>query len=86
MEDAGLYRITLENDFGRVEAVARLDVISHKGKYHTGKYTARSVAGLDEPNIVVILVRYRYSYIPLPDMIGSVRRFRASRFYWLEWS
>ncbi|XP_059620294.1 muscle M-line assembly protein unc-89-like, partial [Phlebotomus argentipes] len=26
-EDAGLYRITLENDFGRIEATARLDVI-----------------------------------------------------------
>jgi myosin-light-chain kinase len=30
-EDAGLYRITLENDFGRIEATARLDVIGHKG-------------------------------------------------------
>ncbi|XP_070066577.1 myosin light chain kinase, smooth muscle isoform X7 [Drosophila virilis] len=27
-DDAGLYRITLENDFGRIEATARLDVIS----------------------------------------------------------
>ncbi|XP_044317905.1 titin isoform X3 [Drosophila rhopaloa] len=26
-EDAGLYRVTLENDFGRIEATARLDVI-----------------------------------------------------------
>ncbi|XP_033233658.1 titin homolog isoform X5 [Drosophila pseudoobscura] len=26
-DDAGLYRITLENDFGRIEATARLDVI-----------------------------------------------------------
>lgn len=26
-EDAGLYRITLENDYGRIEATARLDVI-----------------------------------------------------------
>lgn len=36
IEDAGLYRITLENDFGRVEASARLDVISHRGKYYGG--------------------------------------------------
>lgn len=28
-EDAGLYRITLENDYGRIEATARLDVISN---------------------------------------------------------
>lgn len=27
-EDAGLYRVTLENDYGRIEATARLDVIS----------------------------------------------------------
>ncbi|XP_030387654.1 titin homolog isoform X3 [Scaptodrosophila lebanonensis] len=27
-DDAGLYRVTLENDFGRIEATARLDVIS----------------------------------------------------------
>ncbi|XP_039229325.1 titin isoform X11 [Drosophila yakuba] len=26
-DDAGLYRVTLENDFGRIEATARLDVI-----------------------------------------------------------
>lgn len=36
VEDAGLYRITLENDYGRVEAVARLDVISHRGKFCSG--------------------------------------------------
>lgn len=28
-EDAGLYRMTLENDYGRIEATARLDVISN---------------------------------------------------------
>lgn len=28
-EDAGLYRITLENEYGRIEATARLDVIGH---------------------------------------------------------
>ncbi|XP_047524821.1 uncharacterized protein LOC125062751 isoform X2 [Pieris napi] len=35
VDDVGLYRITLENDFGRVEASARLEVISHKGKFHS---------------------------------------------------
>lgn len=29
-EDAGLYRITLENDYGRIEATARLDIIKSK--------------------------------------------------------
>ena len=31
IEDAGLYRITLENDYGRIEATARLDVIGRRG-------------------------------------------------------
>ncbi|CAF4744171.1 unnamed protein product [Pieris macdunnoughi] len=35
IDDVGLYRITLENDFGRAEASARLEVISHKGKFHS---------------------------------------------------
>lgn len=35
-EDAGLYRITLENDFGRIEATARLDVISN-GRHPPGR-------------------------------------------------
>jgi Immunoglobulin I-set domain len=29
-EDAGLYRITLENDYGRIEATARLDIIKNR--------------------------------------------------------
>lgn len=29
-EDAGLYRITLENDYGRIEATARLDIIANR--------------------------------------------------------
>lgn len=29
-EDAGLYRITIENEYGRVEATARLDIIANK--------------------------------------------------------
>lgn len=37
LEDAGLYRITLENDYGRIEATARLDVIKcRKGKSTRG--------------------------------------------------
>lgn len=38
-EDAGLYRITLENDYGRIEATARLDVIcnSRGGRDSTGR-------------------------------------------------
>ncbi|XP_022129575.2 uncharacterized protein LOC111003404 isoform X2 [Pieris rapae] len=35
VDDVGLYRITLENDFGRAEASARLEVISNKGKFHS---------------------------------------------------
>ncbi|CAG9558595.1 unnamed protein product [Danaus chrysippus] len=34
IEDVGLYRITLENDYGRAEASARLEIISGKGKFH----------------------------------------------------
>jgi len=33
LEDAGLYRVTLENDVGRVEASARLDVIGELTTY-----------------------------------------------------
>lgn len=29
-EDAGLYRITLENDYGRIEATARLDILTNR--------------------------------------------------------
>ncbi|XP_045509821.1 uncharacterized protein LOC123705188 isoform X2 [Colias croceus] len=36
IEDVGLYRITLENDYGRAEASARLEVISHKRKFYGG--------------------------------------------------
>ncbi|XP_053624068.1 titin homolog isoform X6 [Plodia interpunctella] len=36
IEDVGVYRITLENDYGRVEATARLEVITRKGKFYAG--------------------------------------------------
>jgi hypothetical protein len=39
VEDAGLYRVTLENEMGSVEATARLDII---GKIcHKLQYTER---------------------------------------------
>lgn len=41
-EDAGLYRITLENDFGRIEATARLDVIASKGSTSRGTNSVHS--------------------------------------------
>lgn len=36
VEDVGLYRITIENECGRVEASARLEVITAEGKFHAG--------------------------------------------------
>lgn len=36
IEDVGIYRVTLENDYGRVEASARLEVITQKGKFYAG--------------------------------------------------
>lgn len=36
IEDVGIYRITVENEFGRAEASARLEVITHKGKFYGG--------------------------------------------------
>lgn len=38
-EDAGLYRVTAENDFGRIEASARLEVISTYTSYREKIYT-----------------------------------------------
>lgn len=35
-EDAGLYRITLENDYGRIEATARLDIIKSDKVHRRG--------------------------------------------------
>lgn len=42
LEDAGLYRITLENDYGRIEATARLDIL--KTKRSTGGSGIRASA------------------------------------------
>lgn len=41
-EDAGLYRITLENEYGRIEATARLDIISNKRSSGHGIRTSAS--------------------------------------------
>jgi Immunoglobulin I-set domain len=35
-EDAGLYRITLENEYGRIEATARLDIIKSNKTHRRG--------------------------------------------------
>lgn len=36
IEDVGIYRITIENEYGRAEAMARLEVITRKGKFYGG--------------------------------------------------
>ncbi|XP_073957392.1 uncharacterized protein isoform X9 [Choristoneura fumiferana] len=36
IEDVGLYRISVENDYGRAEGSARLEVITQKGKFYAG--------------------------------------------------
>lgn len=36
VEDVGVYRITVENEFGRAEASARLEVITRSGKFYAG--------------------------------------------------
>lgn len=36
IEDVGLYRICVENDYGRAEGSARLEVITQKGKFYAG--------------------------------------------------
>lgn len=43
-EDAGLYRITLENDYGRIEATARLDIIKSR------KSTTKGVRATSAPS------------------------------------
>lgn len=35
-EDAGLYRVTLENNVGKIEATARLDIIGHSRASNRG--------------------------------------------------
>lgn len=36
VDDVGVYRITIENEFGRQEASARIEVITQKGKFYAG--------------------------------------------------
>lgn len=49
-EDAGLYRITLENEYGRIEATARLDIIK-SGKQHRRGIRASSAPNRDSRSI-----------------------------------
>lgn len=51
-EDAGLYRITLENEYGRIEATARLDVIAN-----TRNGAARSIRTSSSPRRNVSVTR-----------------------------
>lgn len=36
VDDVGVYRITVENEFGRAEASARIEVITQRGKFYGG--------------------------------------------------
>ncbi|CAB3388925.1 Hypothetical predicted protein [Cloeon dipterum] len=45
VEDAGLYRVTLENDVGRVEASARLDVIGSNSDWRMTCWSAAVIEG-----------------------------------------
>lgn len=36
VEDVGLYRVSVENELGRAEAAARLEVITPAGRFHAG--------------------------------------------------
>lgn len=48
-EDAGLYRITIENDFGRIEATARLDIISVHGNSRKTQRITHSASPRNNP-------------------------------------
>lgn len=48
-EDAGLYRVTLENNIGRIEASARLDVIGHRRVSNRG---LRALSSSPAPRMV----------------------------------
>ncbi|CAK1588427.1 unnamed protein product [Parnassius mnemosyne] len=61
-EDVGLYRVTLENDYGRAEASARLEVISQRGKFYAG---GRSYSA--SPRRSLSYRRSRYSPLPRQD-------------------
>lgn len=65
-EDAGLYRIILENDHGRVEATARLDVLRYRSKH-----------GITLTNCSII--RFYLNFLVLHYLIiGSFRTVRSS--------
>lgn len=56
-EDAGLYRITLENDYGRIEATARLDIIK-SGKLHRRGIRASSAPNRDSTSMTRRIMGY----------------------------
>lgn len=66
-EDSGLYRVILENSLGKIEATARLDVISHK-RYYPSRVRARS----SSPRAGYT---YRKTYSSLSAHYGSNARF-----------
>lgn len=65
--DSGLYRVTLENDLGKIEASARLEVIPHRA-YSTRGLRARSSSPRPAPS-------YRRTYVsPSPSRYGGYGR------------
>lgn len=65
-QDAGLYRITLENDVGRIEATARLDVVAHRPHPIRG-LRARSASPKPAPN-------YRRCLMNSSSRLGGMTR------------
>lgn len=64
--DSGLYRVVLENDLGRIEASARLEVIAHRSFYSAG-LRARSSSPRPAPT-------YRRTYNTSSARYGSNAR------------
>ncbi|KRT86913.1 Immunoglobulin, partial [Oryctes borbonicus] len=65
-QDAGLYRITLENDVGRIEATARLEVVAHRA-YPIRGIRARSSSPKPAPT-------YRRCLVGASSRLGGVAR------------
>lgn len=65
--DAGLYRVTLENDVGRVEASARLEIVAHRA-FPTRGLRARSSSPKPAPT-------YRRYFVGTSSRIGGNARF-----------
>ncbi|ROT81261.1 putative myosin light chain kinase [Penaeus vannamei] len=52
MQDAGLYRITIDNDLGREQATARLDVIKASGNKYSGYVRSWHTSPLTVPRFI----------------------------------